>query len=51
MEEKKDITPEECVKAGKCLMHEGMRKMTVAEYKNLSSEDKDKEDEKEVLEK
>jgi len=57
MEENKIVeekmTPETCVKAGKCLMKEMMEKMKPSEdeYKNMSDEDKDKTDEKEVMEK
>lgn len=50
---KEKTSPETCVKAGKCMMKEMINKMqniaSEDEYKNMSSEEKDKADEKEVL--
>ena len=47
---KESLSPDMCVNAGKCLMKEMMNKMTREDYLKLSDEEKDKEDEKEVLE-
>lgn len=49
------MSPEMCVKAGKCMMKEMMDKMQSMpekdEYMQMSDEDKDKMDEKDVMEK
>ncbi len=46
-----NLSPDMCVKAGKCLMKEMMNKMSREDYLKLSDEDKDREDEKEVMKK
>ena len=45
------MSPEMCVKAGKCMMADMMAKMKPSkdEYKEMSDEEKDKADEKEVM--
>mgnify|MGYP001600942876 CR=1 FL=1 len=51
--EKETMSPEMCVKMGKCMMKEMMDKMedmsSKDEYKEMSDEKKDKADEKEVM--
>jgi len=47
--DKEKVSPESCVKAGKCLMKDLMNKMSGEEYKNLPDEEKDKTDEAEVM--
>ena len=47
-DEIKEIIPEMCVKAGKCLIKEKI--MSAEDYLKLSDEEKDKEDEEEVME-
>lgn len=50
MTEKEEISPEMCVKMHKCMMADMMDKMKPKdEYDNMSDEDKDKADEKEVM--
>jgi len=52
--DKKEMSPAMCAKAGKCMMAEMMDKMKIPpkdEYMEMSNEDKDKTDEKEVMEK
>lgn len=52
--EKEEMSPDMCAKAGKCMMKEMMDKMknkpSESEYKKLSDEEKDRTDEKEVME-
>ena len=51
MSKEKKMSPEMCVKAGKCMMADLMKKMSSEEYRELPEEEKDKVDEKEVMEK
>ena len=46
---KENLSPDMCMKAGKCLMKEMMNKMSREDYLKLSDEEKDKTDEKEVM--
>jgi len=47
----KDISPEMCVNAGKCLIKENITQISEEDYKKLSDDDKDIEDEKEMMSK
>jgi hypothetical protein len=53
MPQEEKMSPEMCVKAGKCMMKEMMDKMgevaSKDEYDNMPDEEKDKADEEEVM--